>query len=200
MDQRLVTAEDPQWEDRAWTYHGQGDRPVLESYCWCVGAEEGHLVCGLKTFRVVLVTPEISVKAVAIANVYTPEEERLKGYATRLLTETCNRLVDLGELVAVLFSRQRSLYERAGFTRIGEIADEWIYAQSFDSKFQMREGSWIVVCPIFTVQVQTEPLPLEERAEKLRNRLMSAAPPEPDWRKLAETMPDGAHVLKRKEK
>ena len=55
-------------------------------------------------------------------------------------------------------------------------------------------------CPIFTVQVQTEPLPLEERAEKLRNRLMSAAPPEPDWRKLADTMPDGAHVLKRKEK
>ena len=141
----LVTNVDPGWKDPAWTYHGEEDRPVEGIFLWFPDPKE-TCRAGLKTFRVTLISETAVVRCIAIANVFTHPEHRNRGYATGLLTRTVEYLMTNGELVAILFSRERKLYQSVGFQKIGEAEGEWIYAKSLNPLIKLAESErWLIV-------------------------------------------------------
>ena len=60
----------------------------------------------------------------AVAAVYTPPEERGRGYATALVTALCRRVLAMGKAYVCLFVDDRNpisnhVYEKIGFRRAG---------------------------------------------------------------------------------
>lgn len=65
----------------------------------------------------------------AVAAVYTPPEERGRGYATALVTALCRRVLAMGKAYVCLFVDDRNpisnhVYEKIGFRRAGT-QEEW---------------------------------------------------------------------------
>jgi GNAT superfamily N-acetyltransferase len=101
------------WFGKVW----RGEAPVAMSM---IMLRTGLPIAALRLFDISLRNLTVTLPAVGVGGVYVIENMRGKRYGTRLM-EFLIGLHDEGMLprpVIVLYSRERSLYQRAGFVQV----------------------------------------------------------------------------------
>lgn len=131
------------WMDPDW--HNTDRRPKQ----WVLARAESRVpVAGLQIHSARLLLGPLEILCTVIANVYTPKEYRNKGFASWLLHNVAlDRGMDgIRDVVLVLFSQPRTLYERVGFKQINtHIHGQVLYAMSLTPRLNLGPSKdWIV--------------------------------------------------------
>ena len=105
-----------------------------------VAVQNKRAIACIRIFHRKLYSLACVLKVIGIGGVYTEESSRGAGYASSLIQYT---LDESYAAAAVLFSAERSLYERLGFRRICRVSQsEWLMAKPLHRGLEVLEGDW----------------------------------------------------------
>ncbi len=96
---------------------GAGIREMIERNLWWVGVADGRICffCNIGPW---------CTKTIQLQGIWTPEELRGRGLATRSLAALCDRMLDVSPTLSLYVNdfneRAIALYRRVGFERVGD--------------------------------------------------------------------------------